>query len=335
MRRTTAVALVLALALAGCTGDDEETTTTTTTAATSTTAAESTTTSTDPSDDTTTTVATADPADFAYVAVRVDNGPGATQYNLGRAEIIIEIMVEGGITRLTPLYRDDPPNRVGPVRSIRPVDADLLRPFRSLVVTSGGQPFNLQEMNGAGVIALGPTSGVLSDTGNEPPNHLATSAAGLVPSTGFGVPPTPFGTGEPPGGGDEVTGFDVEVSRNRTIGYQWAGDEWVRSQDGSIHQWLDDDDNPSDLTTDVVLILFANERSAGYADSAGFPVSDFDVIGGGEFTLASDGAIHEGRWQRDSLDVGWTLTIDGAEVGIPDGRLFLMVVPDDADVVTR
>jgi hypothetical protein len=333
MRRITAVLTVLLL-LVGCTGDDETTTTTAPTVITTTTTAPDATTTTSGPEVTTTTNATVDAADFAYVAVRVDNGPQVAQYNLGSAEILLETMVEGGITRLTAFYRDDPPDRVGPVRSLRPVDADLLQPFRSIVVASGGQPFTLQELSGAGVVVLGPTSGVLTDTGLEPPNHLATNAAALVPSTGFGAVPTPFGSAEPPAAGDETVSFEVVASRNRTVGYEWTGSEWSRFQDGAPHRWFDDDDEAFDLTTDVVLVLFANERSAGYVDSADFPVSDFDVIGGGEFLLAFDGSLHEGRWQRDSLVEPWTLTIEGTEVGVPEGRLLVMVVPNGTEVGT-
>lgn len=332
MRRTLVVLIALALAAGACTDDAEETTTTSSAESTTTTEAAETTTTTDGADEpaTTTTAPVDASTEPAYVGVRLDNGPGAAQVNLGLAEIVLETMVEGGITRLTALYRDDPPTVAGPVRSLRPVDADLLAPFRPVVVTSGGRPFVRQAVDAAGVVVLGPESGVLTDTGNQPPNQLATNPEAIAQFADLGDRPRPFGDAEPPSEGEDAEQWSIELGPEaRTVAWEWSDDEWLRSQDGSPHEWLVDGEGFASVTTDVVLVLFANERSAGYVDSVGSPVFDYDVIGGGEFLLAAAGAVTTGTWRRDSLVAGWVLAAeDGAEVGLPDGRLWVMVAPD-------
>lgn len=334
MRRTLVALLAIGLVAGACTDEPDETTTTSAAETTTTTETAETTTTTEDDQATTTTAPVGASTEPAYVAVRLDNGPGAAQVNLDPAEIVLETMVEGGITRLTALYRDDVPTVAGPVRSLRPVDADLLAPFRPVVVTSGGQPFVRQAVDAAGIVVLGPESGVLTDTGNQPPNQLATNPEAIAQFADLGDPPRPFGDASPPTDGEDAGEWSIELGPEaRTVAWEWSGDEWLRSQDGSTHESLVGGEEFLAVTTDVVLVLFANERSAGYVDTAGSPVFDYDVIGGGEFLLAADGALATGTWRRDSLVDDWELTADdGTVVGLPDGRLWVMVAPDVSTV---
>ncbi len=334
MRRTLVLLLALGLIAGACTDEADDTTTTSEAETTTTSEAAETTTTTEGDEPTTTTAPVGAQTEPAYVAVRLDNGPGTAQVNLGPADIVLETMVEGGITRLTALYRDDVPTVAGPVRSLRPVDADLLAPFRPVVVTSGGQPFVRQAVDAAGVVVLGQESGVLTDTGNQPPNQLATNPQAIAQFADLGALPQPFGDAEPPSEGEDTEQWSIGLGPEaRTVAWEWSDDEWLRSQDGSPHEWLVEGEEFASVTTDVVLVLFANERSAGYVDTVGSPVFDYDVIGGGEFLLAADGAITTGTWRRDSLIADWELAAEGGTiVGVPDGRLWVMVAPDVSTV---
>lgn len=335
-RRLLVLLTAFALVAASCTGDDEDTTTTTETTVPATTTSVGDATTTTEASTTTTEPTTVGGSEPAYLGVRLDNAPGTAQFGLEAAEVVLETMVEGGLTRLTALYRDDAPRLAGPVRSLRPVDDDLLPPFGTLLVTSGGTPFVRQLVEAAGVVLLGPESGVLTDTGDQPPNHLATNPAALLEGAELGGRPTPFGDGPPPDGDDAET-VTVEVAPEaRVVEWSWTGSTWTRSQDGSPHQTLDDEREATDVTADVVLVLQANVRSAGYSDTAGFPVFDYDVIGGGDWTLLADGTVASGRWQRDSLAATWVLTdAEGEVVGLPDGRLWVMVVATEAELTTE
>ena len=86
------------------------------------------------------------------IAVKVDNAAGAwPQFGLSSAEVIFEVPVEGGLTRFTALYFNARPTVVGPVRSVRPVDADLLAAFRPVLASTGGQDFVRREIQAAGI----------------------------------------------------------------------------------------------------------------------------------------------------------------------------------------
>ncbi len=63
----------------------------------------------------------------AYVSIKVDNAPEARpQVGLAGVPLLVEYPVEGGITRFTAVVNRDVTGGLGPVRSLRPVDADLL-----------------------------------------------------------------------------------------------------------------------------------------------------------------------------------------------------------------
>jgi hypothetical protein len=76
----------------------------------------------------------------ASVACKIDNSEAARpQLNLNRTDIVFDEMVEGGLTRFVAIWHSDQPDAVGPVRSIRPMDPDIISPFGGIVCYSGGQ----------------------------------------------------------------------------------------------------------------------------------------------------------------------------------------------------
>jgi hypothetical protein len=59
--------------------------------------------------------------------VKIENSPAARpQSGLDAADVVVEEVVEGGITRFLVLFNSELPGSAGPVRSARPVDIDLL-----------------------------------------------------------------------------------------------------------------------------------------------------------------------------------------------------------------
>lgn len=77
------------------------------------------------------------------VSAKIDNTfSGRPQLALNDADIVYVTRVEGGMTRLLPVWHSRMPEAVGPVRSVRPVDAAIIHPFGGVFVYSGGQsPF--------------------------------------------------------------------------------------------------------------------------------------------------------------------------------------------------
>jgi hypothetical protein len=73
------------------------------------------------------------------VTCKVDNAPaGRPQFNLNKTDIVHVQMVEGGLTRLVATWHSQPVEKVGPVRSVRPMDADIAAAFGGIFCYSGG-----------------------------------------------------------------------------------------------------------------------------------------------------------------------------------------------------
>ena len=270
----------------------------------------------------------------AYVSVKVDNAPGARpQVGLAGVPLLVEYPVEGGITRFTAVVNRDVTGVLGPVRSLRPVDADLLPALAPFVVSTGGQPFVLQDAAAAGLNMMHAQLFEMFTTGDNPdPVHnlflLLEELFGAVGDT------PPLGDGLPAGafpGGSPATEITLPFE---TVTYRYENDEYVRYDGGSPFEVLDAiGGSPQPLSHDTVVVLFVAERSAGYTDGNDVPVTTFDVIGLGDLLVFDDGEVVEGTWLRGAQEDGYRFFDgEGASFGLPPGRVYVTLVPRGLEV---
>jgi hypothetical protein len=80
-------------------------------------------------------------ADGPVYAVKVDNTHNAhPQVGLSKADVVYVEQVEGGVTRLAAIFSSEYPKFVGPVRSGRITDIDLLKQYGTVgLFYSGSQ----------------------------------------------------------------------------------------------------------------------------------------------------------------------------------------------------
>ena len=77
--------------------------------------------------------------DHPVYVVKIDNtSSSAPQVGLGSADMVIEELVEGGLTRLAVFFYSDVPDNVGPVRSMRATDVGIVKPARGEILAAGG-----------------------------------------------------------------------------------------------------------------------------------------------------------------------------------------------------
>lgn len=75
------------------------------------------------------------------VAVMLDNSSGShPQIGLASASVVIEAPVEGGLTRLMPIFTRDYSDLVGPVRSARPYFMDWAQAYQPFFLYCGASP---------------------------------------------------------------------------------------------------------------------------------------------------------------------------------------------------
>jgi hypothetical protein len=86
------------------------------------------------------------------LSAKIDNHPSARpQVGLDEADIVFEELVEGGLTRYLAVWHSVLPAEIGPVRSVRPMDPEIVSPFGGVFAYSGGQVRFIQMMQEAPV----------------------------------------------------------------------------------------------------------------------------------------------------------------------------------------
>jgi hypothetical protein len=321
--------------IAGLTAGNDEAVPASTTVTTAVQIDDATTTSESMEESTTTSTAAPDLGDGSTLtAVRIDNAPLARpQIGLAQAAMVIETPVEGGLTRFTAFYApESAPQVVGPVRSLRPVDADLIAPFATTVVATGGQPFVLQDVAAAGVFPATPelVPGFTILPRPEPHNLFVRLAEVESQNPPVAVDEPGFSQGSVP---DGTPAESVSVSLGTDIEWVFEDGSYARSQDGEPFEAYDEyEGDLRQYTADVVVLISAAQRSAGYTDGNDVDVPTFDVIGSGEVRVFAAGQVVEGIWSRGAQEDPFVLSLaDGTAFGLPEGKLHVMVIPRELE----
>jgi hypothetical protein len=360
-----AVALASTLALVACSGgDDDAATTTAATTSSSTTSTSSTTSSTSTTIATTTTEAsttTAAPAPVdpltglavveplvafrPALAVKIDNAPQARpQQGLNQADIVVEEIVEG-ITRFFVVFHSNGSDPVGPIRSARTTDVDLLGAFsRPLFAWSGGNGGVVAAINGADATNVGANvayqqGGYFRQPGRRAPHNLFASSSALwsLAPQGQGQPAPVFQYRRPeepvPVGGEPVQGVRMGLEGTRA---QWLWDPasrtYLREQNGSSHV---DTEGTQVNAANVVILTTEYRRSSADPRSP-----EAITVGSGEARVLKDGVLVRGTWERPEASSPWTLKApDGAPILLAPGRTWIELaragdvaeIPDGAD----
>ncbi len=326
-----ASALLLALTLVGCSGD---------------TAAPSPSPSAPPSSASPTPAQTPAPAwpltglpapsaaDTAMPAlvVKIDNtGSAEPQLGLSAADLVVEELVEGGLTRLAALFQSTMPPVAGPVRSVRTTDAGIALPAGGVLVASGGAERVLRALDEAGATVLsGGGNGLSRDHSRPEPYNVMLDPAEALASlpAGAGVPTGPYLPWGAAPAGQPVGGAEVKFSAARTSSWTWSDGVWVLDGD---HAAEADRFGPA-----TVLVLRVELRDAGYEDPAGNPVPETVLVGSGAATLLTAGTAVDGTWSKASLASPLTLAdAAGAPLHVPPGRVWIELVPGSGSVTLR
>jgi hypothetical protein len=326
-------AIALVVALAGR-GEPEETATAPSTTSTTTTTAPTTTTTTEPPPP----VAplTGLSGDFGgrldrpALVVKIDNVERARpQAGLNQADIVFEEPVEGNLTRLAAVFHSTDADPVGPVRSVRTTDLEIVSLFgRPLFASSGGNAGVVPQLHAANVVDIGANvsnQGFYRSGMRPAPHNLITSTPGLYgKAPELPPPPKPIfsylrrGDRHPPGspavGGVALRFGGPEVSR-----FTWdrASRTWLRSQRGRPHL----DARGVRVAPENVLVMEITYDRSG---QRGRSVPHGEVTGKGRVWALVGGQAVEGTWRRPGLGDPLELeALDGSEIRLNPGQTFV------------
>ncbi|HEY6629400.1 MAG TPA: DUF3048 C-terminal domain-containing protein, partial [Acidimicrobiia bacterium] len=195
------------------------------------------------------------------------------------------------------------------------------------------EPFVVQDLTATGVNIVDPQLLELFTLGDrdDPLHNLFLLFDELFATVGESPP---LGDGLPAGtfpGGAPATEIILPFE---STSYRYENDEYVRYDEDAQFEVLDAiGGSASPLSHDTVVVLFVAERSAGYVDSNEVPVSTFDVIGLGDLLVFDDGEVVQGTWVRGALEDGYRFfDAGGNSFGLPEGRIYMALVPRGAEV---
>lgn len=275
----------------------------------------------------TTTPTTSAPPPGRTLVVKIDNVADARpQTGLGAADVVYVEPVEGGLTRLVAVYSRNPPPVIGPVRSARPTDVELLAQYgRPTLVYSGAAPELLPALHSASLTNASPAenAGAFYRSGpHAAPHDLYLRPARLPAGAGKSVAEV-LAFGRAPAGGQPSS---VEQARYPSADYrfQWAGSRWTVTLDGT--PVLSTESGPVAAAT--VVVQRVTVHPADFVDADGHPAQIADTVGSGPVTVLRDGQSFTGTWSRpDAASPTTFSTTNGTPVPMAAGPVWILLLP--------
>ena len=245
------------------------------------------------------------------LAVKIDNIVSARpQTGLTHADIVYVLPVEGGLSRFMAIFSSDFPRVIGPVRSAREDDIQLLRQFgRPAFAYSGATATLLPYIHRtARIVDLydGITSGYYRDPGRSAPYNLYVHTADLLKQSQRASKAHDIGFrfGAPPPGG--------QATRSASVAYPAAAFRFTWS--AAKQRWLVSMDGQPAMTTDggrmsaaTVVIQHTTVRTSRFLEY-GKPPPYAESIGSGTALVLRNGKAWTTHWSRPSWNSGTTFT---------------------------
>ncbi|TJZ44202.1 DUF3048 domain-containing protein [Streptomyces piniterrae] len=264
------------------------------------------------------------------LAVKIDNvGPARPPTGLGAADICYVEQVEGGQTRILAVLSSRLPPKLGPVRSARESDLELLGQFgRPALAYSGAQTKLLPLIAVAPLYDLPPgkaPDAYFRDRARSAPHNLY-----LRPERLLGHAPEAseaadigFRFGAAPPGGREETAYTVRYPASR-FDFTWSHSDkkWLVAMDGAAARTTDG----GRTAASTVVVQQVNVRDSGFQDRWG-SVSPFtETVGSGSAVVLRDGKAYDARWSRAAEQVGTTFTTPAGEpLNFARGQIWVML----------
>ncbi|MEV5430466.1 DUF3048 domain-containing protein [Streptomyces sp. NPDC052701] len=264
------------------------------------------------------------------LAVKLDNAPDARPHaGVDAADVVYVEQVEGGLSRLMAVYATGLPDAVGPVRSARESDLELLRQFhRPVLAFSGAQSKLLPVIDRAPLEARTPAEapGAYFRGGDRPaPHNLYLRPGRLLPSApGPEALTTGFHYGPAPAGGTPESSRTVRYPAARFT-FTWSGSEgrWLVAMDGTPAVTPEG----GRVTAATVVVQYVTVRASAYRDFLGSNSPYTETVGSGTAQVLRDGRAHDVRWKRATAAGGTAFTTgDGTPVNFAGGPVWVVLV---------
>jgi hypothetical protein len=263
-------------------------------------------------------------------AVKVDNTVKAhPQAGLTKADVVYIEQVEGGVTRLAAVFSSAYPKFVGPVRSGRITDIDLLKQYGTVgLFYSGSQNKLADNLRRADLKLVSfdqDHTGYTRSPSREQPYDVIGTFSRLRQRAGkVDTPPVMGYTfGPAPAGGKRARSVSVSYPGAR-VGAVWsaAKKRWLLSMDGSADRAAEG----GQLGPTTFVVQFVTVKRSVYHDVNGANTPQTVTTGTGRALFFRDGRVFQGAWSRPKPAAVTSYTIGGQRASLAPGQLWVALV---------
>ncbi|MCH5670656.1 DUF3048 domain-containing protein [Streptomyces gilvus] len=262
------------------------------------------------------------------LAVKIDNAPDARPHTgLRQADVVYVEQVEGGLSRLMAVYASTLPKAVGPVRSARESDLELLRQYDDPTLAFSGAQHKLLPLIAKAPLKAEPpekaSDAYFRGSDRAAPHNLYLRPARLMRTApGPGALTNGFRYGPAPAGGTPDTSLTVRYPAARFT-FTWSA---------SRHGWLVAMDGTPSRTTDgqpvapaTVVVQYVTMRQSRFHDFLGNNTPYTVTVGSGRAKVLRDGRAYDVGWKRAKATDGTDFTTnDGKPVDFAKGQVWVV-----------
>ena len=275
------------------------------------------------------------------LAVKIDDTNSAhPQIGLEFADIVYIEQVEGGLTRIAAIFSSQIPTRVGPVRSARISDIEILSQFGHIAFAySGAQKKLLPVISAANLQDLGAqresSTIYTTDPLRTPPYAMVLRADLLmnkVQENGYAIDSAKsvgWKFGQAPEGG----------KLTEAVTLHWPAARYVATWSTTELRWLLQHNSTPDaaesgkiLGPTTLVIQLVSITNSIYHDKVGGITPYSQTVGSGRGYILRDGKSYAAQWSRISPESGtvWT-KVDGSEINFAPGQVWVALTDTEPD----
>jgi hypothetical protein len=271
--------------------------------------------------------------DGPVLVVKLDDTRSAhPQIGIEDADIVYIEQVEGGLTRLAAVFSSRIPQRIGPVRSARISDIELLAQFGRVGFAYSGAQSKFRPVLAAANLEnasaeRNPATIYTTDPARVQPyamvlradllmDSLKSKDVKLEKSKKIG-----WDFGDAPNGGEVVT--DIHLA--------WPASSYDAHWSEEENRWLLDHygqpnvaDSGVRLGASTLVIQKVEITNSIYKDKVGGVTPFSATVGTGQGYIARDGKVFPATWNRPNEESGtqW-MTLDGEEISFSKGQIWV------------
>ena len=274
------------------------------------------------------------------IGIKNDNNLNARpQSGPQHADAVVEVLVEGGMTRFINIFYQSDTTYHGPIRSARPTDPTMLKPLGGVLVVSGATGGLIPEIVNMGVpVITDSRPEFYRISSRKAPHNLYADTKILKSSAiskGYKKTDTPqplFPWGDP--------SFDNWINNSyltlpfsgfTETTWTWNGSSYSRTyfdayknkRNDNIHYWSDINGNTGEILFETVIALFCEP----YIHPLQLP--SVKTIGEGRAVILHGGKMLDARWKRGSNSDPFHIVDNNNNIlYVPKGKVWISLVPN-------